>query len=536
MPSLMKSSLVGIFLCALLSGCAELPVNIAYLYQSHFLLLHKDGMAIKPPDRSTVVEEPDATIDFTQTYGAIDDQPHVGNSIRAGIDRYILERKEHQPKANCGSTGTIHLLIIVHGGMNDDLTSAKHMLDLMYPPLSAPEESTTLPPLRTMPQEPTLLNETCYYPVFLNWDSDMLDSMADDLVRIRFGEDDARFAVPTFPLMLGGRLLSGIAGMPSSLVHNGITIKDTFVGSHEVGDPFGAALGDAFLYFPLNVLYTVGIPIGEGLGCPAWNIMKRRVDLAVANYLDGDQKSISGGFRTLLKNLKTWIRQDGKQWYWGQTKLPVTVTLVGHSMGTMILNRLLTETEDESPSHVPALSLPIRRIIYLAPAASINETEALLMPYLKRHAGTEFWLFTLNRRDESREYDWRKGSIMFPRGSLLTWIDTFLETETDPGQATLGWVKNLQSYYPVDPVSPPYSIGMKEYFFPESSIPLSPWQKLNVHWHLEHSERAQAFQSTRRVWSDAAPGEHGDFLKPQYFSQVLCQVDASLMPVRTCPR
>ena len=170
------------------------------------------------------------------------------------------------------------------------------------------------------------------------------------------------------------------------------------------------------------------------------------------------------------------------------------------------------------PSNSP--SLPVEQIVYLAPACSINEAEQLLMPYLDRHPSMHFWLFTLNKRDESREIPFNGFAVFVPRGTLLAWIDTFLENEMGPGEGRLGWVKYLEAFYGLtDHQAPTRDLG--DYFATASN----PWRPIGVNWSLKNDpSRLQAFSSQRRVRDHTAPERHEDFLEPNHFKNVLCKV------------
>jgi pimeloyl-ACP methyl ester carboxylesterase len=72
--------------------------------------------------------------------------------------------------------------------------------------------------------------------------------------------------------------------------------------------------------------------------------------------------------------------------------LSAEVTLVGHSMGTMLLNRLLTLAKPD---------LPIKRVVYLAPASRIDDFEHYVLPFLATHPSADTWWFSLSRADEA---------------------------------------------------------------------------------------------------------------------------------------
>src|SRR5437879_1775095 len=111
--------------------------------------------------------------------------------------------------------------------------------------------------------------------------------------------------------------------------------------------------------------------------------------------LDGRSFHISeGAARTLLKTIQARLTPVGSagheiepQWTVGATRVPAEITMVGHSMGAIIANRLLAAVHP----------LRVARIVYLAPAAGIDDFEGFLLPYLAHHPRTRFALFSLSR-------------------------------------------------------------------------------------------------------------------------------------------
>ena len=312
-------------------------------------------------------------------------------------------------------------------------------------------------------------------------------------------------------------------------------MKDGIEGAAHEGDPKGGIALDTLANLPSYFLSMILLPITEGFGAPAWGIMKRRVDDATGSVAPTLETRPTGAARTLIQALRKSITMKpscstpqsdttgGGKFCWANTSTEVTVTLVGHSMGAMVINRLLQTIEDPLlSSSSPAL--PVGQIVYLAPACSINEAEQLLMPYLDRHPNTHFWLFTLNKRDESREIPFNGLAVFVPRGTLLAWIDTFLESEVGPGEGRFGWVKYLETFYGVSDQKPS-SRAFLEYFTRASA----PWSALGVNWSLKNSPmRLHAFSSQRRVRDHTAPERHEDFLEPDHFKTILCKVDSTL--------
>ena len=114
------------------------------------------------------------------------------------------------------------------------------------------------------------------------------------------------------------------------------------------------------------------------------------------------------------------------------------ITLVGHSMGTIVVNEIIRRFDD----------LPINRIIYMAAATSIHDYEDSIFPYLqkkKNDPNVKFYHLILHSVSEVREAwdEYTLGIDLPPRGSLLVWIDNFLANPMDPQDRTVGRFVNL---------------------------------------------------------------------------------------------
>ena len=111
-----------------------------------------------------------------------------------------------------------------------------------------------------------------------------------------------------------------------------------------------------------------------------------------------------------------------------------TLTVVGHSMGAIVLDRVLNEFPD----------LPVTEIYYLAPAASMLEVVSAVVPFMARaeHRDTRFYLGTLHPFAEASE--WQPAMLdIVPRGSLLEWIDHDLSSPETQLDRTAGKWSNL---------------------------------------------------------------------------------------------
>lgn len=560
MPSHPPRFLIGSLLVLLsLSGCARdsLP------YKAHYMFIHRDGYAL---DEQFHAESTEAL------------KTHLDTTVLKGIQQHVDGLKNPAaasrtgPAGQVGCDGVLRLMIFVHGGMNTRTASIERMEKMLV-------ENDKLP-------------ATCYYPVFINWQSGLLSSTVDDLFRLRFGHPSWSFGIASSPFVIAGRMIGSLANLPMSFAHNMDTVVEAGKGADEQGDPLYCTIGDGLLYFPLQAFYVATIPLVEGFGKPAWEIMKRRAQLTVSTRLTDDpevgdvfvekfHQRVSekqrlakadqsahpneGAIRTLVWKLRERIKyhKETKTWYWidpaGSTSavrssgvmppktiqtidrnraIPVEITLVGHSMGPIILNRLLSVLDIEEELVPEEKPLPVKQIIYMAPAASVNELEYFLVPYLYYNKEARFSMFVLNRRDETREIP-IGGSVFFlPRGSLLAWIDTFLEPEASIGQSTSGRMRNLREYYSLE--DSPHRRGTTDCFHSDWEAGNGPASEDRELWrqytHIKLKDQApkltkdlgdrfRVYESPARVSDKTVPKEHGDFTEPHYFLEVLCHAD-----------
>ena len=91
------------------------------------------------------------------------------------------------------------------------------------------------------------------------------------------------------------------------------------------------------------------------------------------------------------------------------------ITLVGHSMGTIVINRIVAALPQ----------LPVQNIVFLAAADSIRNTQYGALRYLKDNRQAHFYSWMLHPDNEARELP---GWGFAPSGSILTWIDTMFST------------------------------------------------------------------------------------------------------------
>jgi pimeloyl-ACP methyl ester carboxylesterase len=117
------------------------------------------------------------------------------------------------------------------------------------------------------------------------------------------------------------------------------------------------------------------------------------------------------------------------------------ITLVGHSMGAIIMNHIVHKYPE----------LPYKKIVYMGAACSVREFEQSVIPYLKNHSETQFYNLCLHPIAEAREMPWILD--FFPRGSLLEWIDSMFVTPQTLMDRTLGKWDNVMQATQVIPHS-----------------------------------------------------------------------------------
>lgn len=440
------------------SGCATIPPSLRpgeeYL-KGHYILAHEDGYPISP-DSSP----------FRAKLTLAEHKQSIEQEILAGIDRHARKLWSKLRDRGTVEEPPLRILLFVHGGLNGYKADFDRMRAMMARPADCAPGGQRV---RLFVSQGCDNAKTTYYPIFVNWNSDLADSIRDDLFFIRFGDRRPELGWFTSPFVLAARLAESIFSAPNGWVANIRNFSDARPGVADWLE--GVAMT------PIRALTT---PILKAFGTSAWQIMLRRADLLVAERLDDAPPEEAapdkaqavataraamprreGAARTLVKLLGsriTWSSEGTALWRLGGSgeedwRPPVEITLVGHSIGALVLNRIVASDHQ----------LPIKRILYLAPAASVDEIDGFIWSHLLKNRDTNdrpsasLWTFTLNRQDEVRERD---PSTLLPRGSLLVWIDSFFEPIGEPGDRRFGRYKSHLDYYGAD--GPPSYLNVCE--------------------------------------------------------------------------
>jgi pimeloyl-ACP methyl ester carboxylesterase len=347
------------------------------------------------------------------------------------------------------AASTIKLLIFVHGGLN------------------AFEKSLS----RADELRPKIL-ASGYVPVFVDWDSGFVDSYLEHLFFVRQGTLRGWGWTPLAPFYLFADLVRGLARAPMSIAQlwandaeasSLCPANEWCIENQKLADDLRhrfclpAASGGESLSLltalPAQPTRTVLAPLIDGLGSPAWDNMLRRTSAlsrADRDYYPhevpcppGTATGALNGFLDALRNAVGEDASRGIRW---------DITLVGHSMGTIVLNQMIREFGHD---------LPISNIVYMAAASSVRDYENSVLPYLHDrivsggaaqpvHSSKpcddhppapgvpRFYNLMLHPKVEAREGFW-----LLPKGSLLIWLDGFLMNPVSPLDLTLGRFANV---------------------------------------------------------------------------------------------
>jgi hypothetical protein len=300
-----------------------------------------------------------------------------------------------------------------------------------------------------------MLRDSDHYVFFINWDANQWGALWDDLFEVRWGQRFWPVAVLTLPFSLPARLINGLMTAPVSFGFQvnsdkyNTVVENPFDGEssslHErVMNTFESAIGLPF--------HVSSLPVVSGLGGGVWDMLKRRIDrmfsVQKTSPPSEHRKGAALNFLELLakKMSRTgfWRTKDG-------TDLQVEITLAGHSMGALVVNRILRE--------YPGIFF--KRVIYLGSATSIHDFRSSVIPYLALHKDAYFYSFSLALKHENRE---RNYWGLIPPGSLLVWIDNLYEPGVSPEHKRIGW------WWNVDPKGIGQNKTRDELFIPEKHV------------------------------------------------------------------
>jgi len=322
-------SLVSGLSCFLISSCSSIPIQKDNEVLKHVISIGRNGRLNDIPlvnpiktqlkqDRPalSMIRHKNANAHFQQIFEGIRDFPR-------------------------NTKGEIEVLLYVHGGLNSKVSSMNRAA-MNYRCITKDEH------------EPK-------YPVFINWETGPLRTYTDHLIRVRQGEP-SNLAPYTSPVYLLTDIANSIVNAPKSWLVNGEHSwrstffrkrrgVDDYLENYKSGDQQVLYVGNKAKkgslvrraqWLATSPAKVVTTPFTYTMAKPAWDVMLRRSSLLFNtddNYRNPNHQltpksPLNDGALTLfLRQFSTFIKQEN---------LPVKITLVGHSMGAVVTNKMLT--------------------------------------------------------------------------------------------------------------------------------------------------------------------------------------------------
>jgi pimeloyl-ACP methyl ester carboxylesterase len=326
------------------------------------------------------------------------------------------------------------------------------------------------------------------YPIFIIWDS-YLGALPEQLLLVRSGHYTAWWFVTGLYYLISatwsgiGLLFSMGATQVRSLYRGGPLYSDPPTGG---GGALGVSLGD---YQPKrrtlagSVLQFVGwllqaIPrivssvFINGLAPPTWQNLRRRARAMFRAPQEFDELVSSrtavpsgssfhpsrGAVAVLVRRLSETIGRDSAR--------PGKVTLIAHSMGSMITNEFIKYAGDR---------LWYDAIVYMAPACSVKDFADAVVPALERDRAAHAYVLTLHPKVEVNE---KTGRGFLPRGSILEWLERFLDPPVTHLDRALGKFDNVRRALHIFPTRVRKRIHVKAFPF-DGNRPRKPFKHIH---------------------------------------------------------
>jgi pimeloyl-ACP methyl ester carboxylesterase len=357
------------------------------------------------------------------------------------------------------------ILLFVHGGLNDRSTGMSHFWN----------------------DYEDIMRQSDYYPIFVVWPSGWTSTYFEHLFWVRQGiraetGREKTFSLLTSPFVLIADLGRAITRLPVVIANNSKSDIEIITPIRErdggaavqqyqdlvrtnfqvaIGDDYSRlsdrALRDTTYWLTLPIKYVLSSFI-DGFGKGAWDNMLRRtqqtyparLDVPPGTWFRPSSRTNTTNPRPPSRAYATWRtfskREEKVAERYDAAGLPVfvemlrryqmrnpnlEVTLVGHSMGTIILNRVVRDAE-----------MQFNNIVYMGAACTIADFSTSVLPYMKKHPDTQFYNLSLHPVAEAGEWQAAMADLP-PRGSLLVWIDNFLQNPVTEQERTFGRWRNL---------------------------------------------------------------------------------------------
>jgi pimeloyl-ACP methyl ester carboxylesterase len=287
------------------------------------------------------------------------------------------------------------------------------------------------------------------YPIFVNWQTSLYASYKDHLLAIHKGHEALGVVGPA---LAPAQLTTDVArALFESPVAAYLHYADRYRSWAYKMEPIApvAEQCEPRLDFREGTIKTAHTPVlrdvaqsallipftilGSGLldaaGSSAWGSMIYTSDRLYYNpqemhhpYDFNPNESGSGGLSRFLERLVPTLDAGDE------------IIVVAHSAGAVVANKMIANF---------AHKLPIRTLVYMAPACTIDELMAggKLAQFLQQDR-TRLYILTLH---EKTEYEESNALGLAPRGTLLVWLDEFIQPKSSEFTGMmLGRARNLR--------------------------------------------------------------------------------------------
>ncbi len=425
-------------LCLAVVGCA----TVKDVNPRQILMTNNDGRLVDPTGniRCTSSYPCNGLHTKLRPYHEVD---------RPSVDTYVRDMVNAMEAARVArSDKHLNVVIFVHGGLNTQLDTVKRAAALG----------------NAMPDDT--------FSIFVNWQSSLISSYADHVLRIRQGSHWPRLGWTLSPFYFANDVVRSLSRAPVvwtflliDMVH-GVGASLTLSVDKPYMDPerledgqsgtddeaywrnngFDVTVGDdlssdaerwalattAAVTIPTKLITA---PMIDAFGTSSWEAMKRalHVQFHDRSYQLESNGQMDGPDAVFFRALVEHVHSTGeKNW---------TFTIVGHSMGAFVMNEIIRYYGD---------GLPIKNIVYMAAACPLHDYEDTVWPYLRKWAkerDPQIYHLALHPKAEIREKQTIGGFGVIdwvPRGSLLVWIDSFLSQPNTVADRTAGRYRNLR--------------------------------------------------------------------------------------------
>jgi hypothetical protein len=402
------------------------------------LLCNPDGEEEAPAwlnvaDHVFVVDEEGRFVD-----AAVNGDLSEGRNFETQV-REVLQAHDRF-RQNQGSVGGKNrILIFVNGGLNSIGTSVE----------------------RAREQVPCMVRAG-FFPVFLVWQSSFGDAYWEQISRVRNGR---LYGHPraTAPIYFLADIGQGLARAPATYLSQmgnfidnvDLSLKDITGESEEPAElapelhvrydgpsqSLGRFAPNALRFGVTAPFKFLATPFIDAFGKTAWENMVRRTRTTLRKVSEFDPKRRdaeeirrypkgTGAFSKFFTELEFCLRGQASCLAPEATASlrDAEITVIGHSMGTMILNEILRRYDE----------LPYRNVVYMGAANSIRRFLENVVPVMESHPDLRFYNLSLHPVADGREVN---AQGLIPSGSLLEWVDEMYGGPPTMLDRTLGkWV------------------------------------------------------------------------------------------------